>query len=194
MAHHTHKFDPAHLDRLLSPQRREWQDPEQILSALGLQAGERLADVGVGPGYFALEGARLVGPSGAVYGCDIEPLMLERLAQEARSAGLSQIHPVHCGESHLPLPDGAVDAVFLANVFHELHDPTEMLREIHRILSPGGRLLIVDWKKEETPVGPPLHERKSPEEVTETVVPVGFSPQGLREGGPHHYGVLFQRT
>lgn len=191
---HTHKFDPAHLDRLLSSQRREWQDPESILAALGLQTGERLADVGVGPGYFALAAARMVGPEGTVYGFDIEPRMLTRLEEEARSAGLTQIQPVHSGESRLPLEDGAVNAVLMANVFHELHDPAEMMREIRRILSPGGRLLIVDWKKEETPMGPPLHERRSPEEVTETVVPIGFSPQGLREGGPNHYGVLFQRT
>lgn len=187
-----HLFDPAKLSRLLDPQRREWNDPDRVLDCLGLQPGEVLADVGAGPGWFALPAAERVGPSGRVYALDLQEVMLAALRERAREAGLEArvvAVPVREGEPW-PLPDGACDAALVANVYHEVVDRPGFLRELARILRPGGRLLVVEWKPEPTPMGPPLEERLEPSRLKEDLERAGFRVEGSCDPGPYHYGWL----
>ena len=72
------------------PERRQWQDPEQILSSIGVEPGMVFIDIGCGDGYFALPAARKVGPRGKVYANDIDPGAIERLRIQAEKEGLDQ--------------------------------------------------------------------------------------------------------
>ncbi len=184
-----HRFDPMHADRLLSPERRQMQDPDAILGAIGLSPGMRLADVGCGPGFFTLPAAERVGDEGRVYALDVQREMIARTEARAAAAGLANVQAMLSKEAELPLADGAVDAALLANVLHESPDRVTFLAEIGRTLRPGGVLGVVDWRKEEMPMGPPLDDRLSPDQVEADLRAAGFEVEGSFPAGTRHYGI-----
>jgi ubiquinone/menaquinone biosynthesis C-methylase UbiE len=115
-----------------------------------------IIDVGAGTGFFARAAARIVGPTGEVVAADISEKMLDLL----REKGLPKnVRPVHSQEYSIPLPDRIGDIVLAAFVVHEATDRTRFLDELKRLLKPGGRLLIIEWKKQAEEHGPPQDER-----------------------------------
>lgn len=188
-------FDPRHLHRLLDPERRRWNDPERVLACLDLRPGEVLVDVGAGPGWFTLPAAARVGPAGKVYALDVQEAMLAVLARRAREAGLEErVAAIAVREGRpWPLDDGSCDAALVANVYHEVSDRPAFLRELYRVLRPGGRTLLVEWKPEPTPVGPPLGERLDPGAVDGDFAGAGFVPGPPCDAGPYHYGRVWLR-
>jgi len=183
----AHKFDHRNIERLDNPQRVQWQSPERFLELVRPWAGMSYADIGCGVGYFTFPVAERVGPQGTIYAVDIQPEMLEELARRARARGLNNVITVQCFEREIPLASACVDAACLANTFHELEDPVAFLHEICRILKPGGRLFVIDWKAIETPMGPPLRERVSAETVSQALQTVGFSQLREHPIYPYHY-------
>lgn len=169
---HPHRFDPAHLDRLDHPDRRDREDPERILAALDLAGVTDALDLGCGTGYYALPLARRI--RGVVHALDVEPKMLERLAERTPPALRDRVRPAPMTDRAIPLPDGSVDLALLMNVYHELPDRAGMLAELARVLRPGGTVAIVDWKAEETPCGPPLSERVPAERIAAELCAAGF--------------------
>jgi ubiquinone/menaquinone biosynthesis C-methylase UbiE len=184
-----HRFDPAHADRLLSPERRQMQDPDVILAAIDLAPGMAFADVGCGPGFFTLPAAERVGGEGRVYALDVQREMIARTEERAGAAGLGNVEAILSKEAELPLPDGAVDAALLANVLHESPDRVRFLSEIGRTLRPGGVLGVVDWRKVEMPMGPPLADRLSPDQVEADLRAAGFEVEAAFDAGPLHWGI-----
>lgn len=184
-----HRFDPAHADRLLSPERVQMHDPDLVLDAIGLAPGMAFADVGCGPGLFTLPAAERVGGEGRVYALDVQQEMLARTEERAAAAGLGNVQAILSDGAKLPLPDAAVDAALLANVLHESPDRVRFLAEIGRTLRPGGVLGVVDWKKEEMPMGPRLSDRLSPDQVEADLRAAGFEVEAAFAVGPRHYGI-----
>lgn len=118
----------------------------RVIDLLAPAPGERLLDLGVGPGLLALDLARLVGESGRLVGLDLAPAMVAAAA--ARLAGLPQAE-VRIGDAAaLDLPDGAFDAAVSTQVYEYVADMPRALAELHRVLRPGGRALILDtdWR------------------------------------------------
>jgi arsenite methyltransferase len=117
-----------------------------ILAALGLPAGEQVLDIGSGPGFLACEMAEVVGPSGSVAGLDSSDSMLTlaRARAQARPAGSA---PVEFGPGEataLPYADASFGAVVSTQVYEYVADMPVALAEAHRVLRPGGRLLVLD--------------------------------------------------
>jgi len=181
----THKFPHQDWERLVSEERRAWQDPDRLLDTLGIAPDEVWADVGCGPGFFTIPLSRRVKK---VYAVDIQAPMLGVLKKRLQEAGVSNVEILLSGENHIPLPDRSVDGVILVNVFHELQDPDAFFRELARITRR--RVVIVDWKREEMPIGPPLEERISEFAVHNFLV----ARREVREVRPHdiypHHYVL----
>ncbi len=167
-------FDPAKIERLLSPERRERMDPDRFLEALELRPGMVVADVGAGPGFFTLPVASKVGPGGLVYALDVEPTMLERLRERAAEAGIGNIGTLVAEEDRLPLPDQTVDIALMFLVLHECSDRRALLREVARILRPDGFVAVAEWRKDEESKGPPAAERLSAEEIAADLRAAGF--------------------
>ncbi len=126
-----------------------------MVAALALRPGDVACDVGVGPGYFALRIARVVGASGRVHAVDVEPRMLEILARRAADAGLSNLRPILVPEGGLGLPPERCAAILTVNTFHHFPDRPDVLARLASRLAPGGRLAVVDFHGGELPVGPP---------------------------------------
>ncbi len=187
-----HKFDPAHRERLEHPDRLRLLPPRDLLTRAGLREGMVVADVGCGPGFFTLPAAQLVGPAGRVYAIDIRREMLEIVQDKARDAGLLKIETVLGEESGIPLSDQVAQVVLLAFVLHEAVDPGAFTREVARILAPGGNLLLLEWKKEEMPAGPPVRDRITPEEAEMRLTSAGLRIVDRFEPNAYHYGLIGQ--
>lgn len=118
---------------------------------------------------------------------------MDRLMERAQAEGIPNIRPVLAeAEDEFPIPSTSCDAILLANVYHECDPASNLIHELRRILRPGGTLLLVDWKPETTPVGPPLAERVAAEDVTEEFTGSGFKFSGPCNVGPWHYGLKFE--
>jgi ubiquinone/menaquinone biosynthesis C-methylase UbiE len=188
VGHRGHKFDPAHRAGLDSPQRKAYLDAERILQQIGLKAGERVADIGAGTGFFAIPAARIVGPSGHVFAIDLASPMLADLRAKIAKTRLSNLEVVRSVEEHVPVPDHSVDRVLMACVLHELDGPGT-LHEARRILAARGRLAVVDWKKIDQEEGPPREHRLDEREAAAFLESAGFQVVRPFEAGPYHYGI-----
>ncbi|HYG56693.1 MAG TPA: methyltransferase domain-containing protein [Symbiobacteriaceae bacterium] len=188
------KFNPANAQRLLDDGRRAWNDPDKVLQYLNLGQCTIMVDVGCGPGWFSLEAAKKMKDGGVVYGVDVSQEMLDLLKERANAEQLYNVQTVLAEEDdEYPIPTESADVLLIANVYHEVDPSTNFMGEIKRILKPGSTCLVVDWKKEETPQGPPLEERVDQQEVTEEFYANGFILAGTCDVGPYHYGLKFYK-
>lgn len=162
---HGRLFPPENLGLLEGPDRDAWQRPDQIMDALGIADGATVADVGAGAGWFTIRLARRVGPNGRVYAEDVQPQMIEAITRRVQREGLRNVTTILGTPDDPRLPPGALDAVLMVNVYHELEDPVALLRNVARALAPKGRLGIVDFTKEGGGPGPPLDERVDPDRI-----------------------------
>jgi len=115
-----------------------------VLSALALRPGERVLDLGVGPGLLAAEMADAVGRNGLVQGVDLSPSMLAMAGNRARPAGAAPVEVRQADVTALPFPDAAFDAAVSTQVYEYVPDMPAALAEAHRVLVAGGRLLVLD--------------------------------------------------
>jgi ubiquinone/menaquinone biosynthesis C-methylase UbiE len=129
--------------------QRFWvQAPHPVISRARLrlilapQAGERVLEIGPGTGYYTLDMAEWVGPQGRVEIFDLQREFLDHVMRRAGEGGLSNVVPAQGDATALPYEDGSVDAVVLTAVLGEIPDPVAALREIGRVLRPGGRLIV----------------------------------------------------
>jgi SAM-dependent methyltransferase len=116
-----------------------------LLDSAALAPGERVLDLACGTGLVTLPAARAVGPGGQVMGVDIADRMVEALCQQAAEAQLPQVTAKRMDAEQLALPDGSVDVVLCALGLMYLPDPQQALREIKRVLRPGGRTVLAVW-------------------------------------------------
>ncbi|HOO77979.1 MAG TPA: class I SAM-dependent methyltransferase [bacterium] len=164
-------------------------DKEKILDALPLGPGQTVLDAGCGNGYMAKEFLRRVGPAGRVYALDPDEAAIDRLRRETESDGLIAL----AADITAPtgLPGGAFDLVYLCTVVHGF-SPEQFAgfaAEIDRLLAPGGFLAVVEIVKRESPFGPPLARRLSPEELQARLA---LAPEPVVELGKYFYLQIFR--
>ncbi|MFQ5719550.1 MAG: class I SAM-dependent methyltransferase [Acidobacteriota bacterium] len=158
-----------------APERDAWQKPAEVIKALDLEPGMRVADVGAGTGYFLERLSGAVGSTGAVFASDLEPGMIVHLRDRAESAGLDNVIPVLASVTDPRLPDGAVDVVLICDTWHHISSRVEYARRLRRDLAPGGRVVIVDFRPGDLPVGPPAgHGKISARDVSDTFTKAGY--------------------
>ena len=115
-----------------------------ILNRVGIQPGERVLELGPGPGLFTLDAARQAGPAGRIIAVDIQSYMIAQVEERAREAGLANVETHVADAYHLPLDDASVQRAFLVTVLPEIPDQARALAELHRVLQPGGLLSITE--------------------------------------------------
>ena len=109
---------------------------------LGPEPGERILEVGPGVGIYSLPIAAALGPTGRIDALDVQPEMLSTLARRTRRAGVTNVVPAEGDAQRLPYPDDTFDAALLIGVLGEIPDQLAALREVRRVLRPGGRLVV----------------------------------------------------
>ena len=171
-------------------------DFADFLSVIDLSGEIVVLDVACGIGNYAIEIARETRGNGKVYALDLWEQGIDKLRLRAGSLNLDNIEAEVCDVSKsIPLDGRSVDICLMATVLHDLiEDSTHegALEEIVRVLKPGGRLAIVEFKKIPGPPGPPEKVRLSPEELIRVLAPYGFQHRNTIELGPLTYLSLFQ--
>jgi len=141
------KFDRRLVERLetLYTTRDVLRRRELVRAALGALPGDRILDVGCGPGFYVTELLEAVGPEGSVVGLDISADMLVVAAKRAEGHGNVKFHEADA--TSLPVPDASFDRAVCVQVLEYVRDVPTALKEMHRALRPGGRVLVwdVDW-------------------------------------------------
>jgi SAM-dependent methyltransferase len=190
-AHDAHGLCTGH------PSSFAMHDPEIVDLELALRPGDRFLDLGCGAGDYALRAATFVRESGSVLALDKTARALKDLEEEADRRGLGNITTIVSDfTASLPIPDDSVDVCLVATALHMVRLAEvgpELFADVHRVLRPGGRLVVIECKREETPCGPPLSMRSSPDDIEAIAMPCGFERAGLTDLG-YTYLLRFNAT
>lgn len=174
-----HLFPPENLGLLESPDRAAWQKPDQIMDALGIADGSKVADIGAGAGWFTIQLARRVGPNGVVFAQDIQRQMLEAIRRRVSREGLQNVQTVRASVTDPNLPASAIDAILVVDVYPEVDDHVSFLRSLSKALRPNGRIGVVNYKPGQGGPGP-SSEANEGVRVDATVVEADARAAGLR--------------
>jgi len=189
-----HRFrDPARwAERFDAPECDAWQRPQAVIAALGIRAGERVADIGAGTGYFSVRIAPVVGPGGRVFAVDVEAAMVDYLRERAAAAGLENIEAIETQPDRPGLPASSVDLVFICDTWHHIDDRLHYLDALRAVLRPGGRVAIVDFRPGDLPVGPPAGHKLAPEAVIAEFRQAGWKLREAPDVLPYQYILVFE--
>jgi ubiquinone/menaquinone biosynthesis C-methylase UbiE len=174
-----HRFDDPEqwTAEFESAERTEWQKPDEVIASLAVPRDAVIADLGAGTGYFAVRFAAAAA-QGKVYAVDIEPSMVAWLQARAQKEGLANLEAVQAepDDPRLPAP---VDLVFMCNVFHHLADPKAYFEAVAGQLAPGGRVVIVDFRKDnpDDAPGPPPQMRMRAQDIVAIMQSAGYRLQ-----------------
>lgn len=188
-----HSFDDVrHWQSVFDdPARDEWQKPVELVQALGIRAGMSVADIGAGTGYLIRHLAAAVGDEGTVFAVDPEPNLVRHLRERAEKEGLRQVIPVLGSLDNPRLPGGALDLIVIVNTLHHIDARVEYLQRLQPTLKPGGRVAIVDFKKEPVPVGPPPEHKLAPDQVIDEFSRAGYRLVDRPTLLPYQYVLVF---
>jgi len=130
-------------------ERDHWQQPDRVISDLGIKPGTKVADIGCGEGYFTFRLAKSVGKQGLVYAVDINAPALDALKKQAELERLTHVVVVVSEPTDTKLQPESVDALFICDVLHEVTvaDRLQLLKSAVRALKPGGFLHLIDYRK-----------------------------------------------
>jgi ubiquinone/menaquinone biosynthesis C-methylase UbiE len=190
--HDSKKFDPKKLAKLNDPKRLEYLNPDVIWEKIGIRNPEILVDIGAGTGLFASLFRKKI-KKGKVYACDISQEMLGWMNDNLPAVSEGTVIPVKMAESSVPLPDSVADLVYMINLHHELDEPLRILEESWRLLRRGGKLAVIDWKKQETPEGPPIEIRVTEETIESQMRKSGFTNVGKYAVLPYHHFLVGEK-
>jgi len=184
----------AGADWLDRPEREKEENPELALDAIGIRPGMIVADVGAGTGYMSLRMAKRVGSAGKVYANDIQPEMLRRLRQNADNLKLQNIETVLGSDVDPKLPAGQLDLVLLVDVYHEFSQPQKMLRKIRETLKPSGRLVLLEYRKEDPTIPIIVVHKMTVAEVKKELEAEGFILSQVIESLPRQHILILTRA
>jgi ubiquinone/menaquinone biosynthesis C-methylase UbiE len=183
----------AGADWLDRPEREKEENPEGALDAIGIRPGMIVADIGAGTGYMSLRLAKRVGPTGKVYANDIQSEMLRRLRQNADKAKLKNIETVLGTDVDPKLPAGQLDLVLLVDVYHEFSQPQKMLQKIRETLKPTGRLVLLEYRKEDPAIPILIVHKMTVAEVRKELEAERFIFSQVIESLPRQHILIFNR-
>jgi ubiquinone/menaquinone biosynthesis C-methylase UbiE len=178
-------------DWLVRPERIQEEQPDRMLAALEIRKGAVVADVGAGVGYHVWRLAEIVGPTGKVIAEDIQDGMIQLLRRNIQDRKLGNVEVILGTPTDPKLPLKSVDLVLMVDVYHEFSEPITMMRHIKNSLKPGGRVVLVEFRKEDPSVPiQPLH-KMSVQEVRSELEPLGFEFQRSLEFLPWQHILIF---
>ncbi|NQU77751.1 class I SAM-dependent methyltransferase [Candidatus Falkowbacteria bacterium] len=168
---------------------------EEILKRVGVGQGMKVGDFGCGgTGYFTLTAGQLAGEEGKVYAVDVLKGVLSGVAEKVKARGLSNVEMVWSNleiYGATKIEGASLDFGMLVNTLYQTTKDEEVIKEVVRTIKPGGKLLVIDWKNEEIPLGPPKEKRVETEEVKRAAIGLGLREVDNFEAGPYHLAMVF---
>ncbi len=190
-AAHVHHFDnpEKYAKKWNSPERAEWQKPGEVIALMEITRGSAVADLGAGTGYFEPYLSAATGPAGRVYALDLEPSMLQWIADNAQKEGLTNIETRQVVADSTGLEPESLDRLLTVNTWHHIENREAYAKHLFSIIKPGGRVVVVDFTKE-APEGPPAAMRLEPQVIIDELKAGGFTAGLATETLPRQYIVI----
>ena len=181
----------AWLDR---EERDIEEEPDFAIDALGIKNGFVVADVGAGSGYMTVKLAKKVGATGRVYATDIQPQMITLLQQRLTKSKITNVTTVLGGVDDPKLPENTLDLELLVDVYHEFQEPQKMLRGLRSALKPDGRLVLLEYRKEDPSI--PIREdhKMSVDVAKKEVEAEGFKLSRVDTRLPRQHILVFTKV
>jgi predicted methyltransferase len=170
----AHVMGAAGMAWLERPEREREERPQQVIDALGIRKGQTVADLGAGSGYFSFRMAPKVGTEGKVLAVDIQEEMLNVVRQRAQREGIKNVVAMRSTTSDAKLPSASVDLLLMVDVYHELEYPYEVMQSVVRALKPGGRVALVEYRKEDPEVQIKEVHKMSERQIIKEMAAVGL--------------------
>ena len=171
-------------------------DFPKLVDVLEIEQGITFLDVACGAGAYTLALAEHVGPSGRLFAVDLWAEGIDMLGADIQARKISNIEARMADVSrHMPLGTDTVDLCLMATVLHDLiQDRTDQgtLKEVARVMKPGGKLAVIEFKKLDGPPGPPRGIRLSQKETEACLVPYAFEALTTHDIGPYSYLSMFR--
>lgn len=195
---------PFNGHRIQGRSSESFINARDVISRLNLKGNEVFMDAGCGDGHAAMEAYDIMDDDATIYALDIYKPSIEDLKKDLKEKGITNVIPIQSDiTGDIALEDDTVDVCLMINVFHgfvAMKTVDKAIAELKRIVKPGGRIAIMDFKKMEAKYGPPLKARVSPEEVEEMFAKHGLKMvqmdnevgEDLEEGIKSHYLVMFE--
>jgi ubiquinone/menaquinone biosynthesis C-methylase UbiE len=172
-------------------ERDEEEAPDVALRMLKIPKGASVADIGAGSGYMTVKLAARVGPTGRVFANDVQPQMLELLARRLAGKRIANVTMVQGTADDPRLPPSSVDLELMVDVYHELSQPQAMLRHLREALKPGGRLVLLEYRKEDPTIPIRPEHKMSVAEAKLEVEAEGFTLSKVDEALPRQHILIF---
>ena len=185
----------AYVAMLERPQREEFQKKDQVMAALALKPGERVADIGAGTGYFTIPIARAVGPKGVVWAIEIEQFMLDHIEKRAKENTLQNVKLALVPKDDPRLPPGGVDTILMVDTLHYVQNRSEYAKKLRAGLAPGGRVVIIDYIPKPWEVrswGPLPHQQFPKEQIDREMAAAGLKPFKVHDFLTEQYFVEYR--
>jgi len=187
--HMHHRFDPKESAKSFDdPGRDAWQKPQEVIAALSLTAGQTVADIGAGTGYFTIRLAQQ-DPGLQVFAADLEASMLGHIRERATKAGLKNVKTIQASETSANLP-AAMDCILIVNTYHHIGDRVGYFRSLGQSLKPQGKLAIIDFKKG-AKMGPPEEFRFTVEKIQGELTQAGYKLVAKHDFLPQQNFLIF---
>ena len=178
-------------DWLERSEREAEEAPDMAVKILHIPKGASVADIGAGSGYMTLRLAAEVGPSGRVYANDVQPEMIAMLRRRFSGERFAHVTVVQ-GEIDDPkLPSSSIDLELLVDVYHEFSRPQAMLQHLRNALKPVGRLVLVEYRKEDPAIPIRVEHKMSVQEAKLEVEAEGFELSKVDETLPRQHVLIF---
>lgn len=168
-------------------------DPEDIIAQMGVIAGNVVVDFGCGPGYFSIPFAKAVGEDGLVYALDVLPQVLETVIGKAKNAGIVNIITKRVNlekENGTKLEENSADWVILKDVLFQNQKKEIVIAEAYRILKKSGKVIVIEWIKKESVVGPEQEIRISQIDLEKMFHRNAFIVEKSIKAGDFHYAFI----
>ena len=180
-------------DWLERSERELEEEPDKALDALGSLTGLTVADLGAGSGYFTARLAARTGPEGRVFATDLQPEMLKMLAARLGRENVKHVTLVQGAIDDPKLPPASIDLVLMVDVYHEFSEPQKMLRGIRAALRPGGRLVLLEYRKEDPDVPIRFEHKMSVAEAKTELEAEGFTLTKVDNRLPRQHILIFSK-
>ena len=174
------------------PEREAEENTSLLVENLELKPTDVVADIGAGTGYFSFRMARLV-PEGKVMAVDIQQEMLNIIRERKKKEGVDNIELILGEEKSPNLAENTVDVVLYVDVYHELSYPREMMENIFQALKPGGRVILVEYRKEDPRVPIKRLHKMSLDQGIKEMEAIGLSFVENREMLPWQHFMIFEK-
>jgi len=170
-------------------------NPATVVAQTGLGRGMTVADLGCGSGFYVVPAAQLVGDQGMVYAVDSEEKKLAATVSIVNQFGYKNVKVIKAdlNKPLVEIPEGSMDLVIIGNILHEVKDKRALLKNAYKIIGNDSGIMVVEWKKGLTPIGPPINKRIDQQALEVMLMQTGFQKVKDLEADSYHYALLFRK-